>query len=405
MGVLSWRTPPQTLRANGYIFGLALCVVPLSIAVTEILLALALVIRITVLTRVRAKASTPRVFWFWLAWVSLELLSWLRSSDIPAGWGEIRHLLLLGAIFLLLPALDHARDRVVVWRGIFATATLNSTVIVWQVVSRVHYYRIHPSVSVDPIVYLRTGGLLHHWMIYGTVEVLVFAGLLEFWQLYPEERRWSLPFLIVNCLAICLSLTRMLWVCCWVLLALQLIWRRSKLVWVLPFVPVVLFILSPGFVRSRVTMSLSPSYYSNAERLQMLRVGWRMVIDKPLTGVGPGRVEKVYRQYLADTEPVPAYHGHLHNNLVQLAAEFGLPVAVAAILFVILLFRDLREQCRSAVGRERRFLCRTSVLALAGFLLAGMFDYTYGHSLGLILLSFVVLSPLVPVAPGHEPTR
>ena len=38
----------------------------------------------------------------------------------------------------------------------------------------------------------------------------------------------------------------------------------------------------------------------------------------------------------------------------------------------------------------------TGLLGLIGFLVAGMFDYTYGHSLALILLSFVVLIPLIP---------
>jgi hypothetical protein len=61
-----------------------------------------------------------------------------------------------------------------------------------------------------------------------------------------------------------------------------------------------------------------------------------------------------------------------------------------------MLFRDLRARDKAARTREERFLSRTSLLALTGFLLSGIFDYTYGHSLGIILLSFVVFSPLLP---------
>ena len=50
---------------------------------------------------------------------------------------------------------------------------------------------------------------------------------------------------------------------------------------------------------------------------------------------------------------------------------------------------------KSALDRETQFLCRAALLALTGFLAAGMFDYTYGHSLGLILVGFVALAPLV----------
>jgi O-antigen ligase len=163
-------------------------------------------------------------------------------------------------------------------------------------------------------------------------------------------------------------------------------------------VPCVLFFVSPGAVRSRVIDSMRPDYYSNAERVQMLRVGWKMIGQHPFTGVGPGRIGELYTKYLSASDPVPAYYGHLHNNVVQLTAEFGLPVTIAALVFLVVLFHDLLALCRLAVDREQQFLCRTSLLALTGFTVAGFFDYTYGHSLGLILLCFAVLSPLTPVA-------
>ena len=109
----------------------------------------------------------------------------------------------------------------------------------------------------------------------------------------------------------------------------------------------------------------------------MLGVGARMIRQEPLTGVGPGRVDALYRSYLAPADPVPAYHGHLHNNLFQLAAQFGLPVALAAMLFVSVLVMHLRRQARVACDRDSQFLCRTALLGLTGFLAAGMFDYTY----------------------------
>jgi O-antigen ligase len=121
-----------------------------------------------------------------------------------------------------------------------------------------------------------------------------------------------------------------------------------------------------------------------------------MIRENPWTGVGPGRVNEIYTTYLSAADPVPAFHGHLHNNLVQLAAEFGLPVIGAALTFVMVLLHDLRKRCKCALDRNRQFLCRTSLLGLAGFAAAGMFDYTYGHSLGLILIVFMVVAPLVP---------
>ncbi|PYR89030.1 MAG: hypothetical protein DMG19_07855 [Acidobacteria bacterium] len=144
------------------------------------------------------------------------------------------------------------------------------------------------------------------------------------------------------------------------------------------------------------------SNYSNSERLQMLQVGWRMVRDHPIAGVGPGRVESLYTSYLAPEDPVPAYHGHLHNNLAQIAAQFGIPVTLTALLFLAVLFRDLVRARKIARTRDDRFLTQTATLALTGFVFAGLFEYTYGHSLALILLCFAVSPILVPVAPEHQ---
>ena len=272
------------------------------------------------------------------------------------------------------------------------TASISSVFLIGHFVWRLFF----PGPASDPILYLRSGGLLHHWMIYSTVEILVFAALLELWRFFPEDRWWLWPVLAINTTAILLSLTRMLWIGCLLLLAVHLAWQRSRWLWTIPVIPCALLFLGPGVIRARLAESVDPDYYSNAERIQMLRVGWKMIRRHPLSGVGPGRVDDLYTKYLSTSDAVPAYHGHLHNNLVQLAAEFGLPVAAAALLCVGVLFRELQTRCRLALDRDQKFLGRTALLALTGFAVAGLFDYTYGHALGLILLTFAVLSPLIP---------
>ena len=86
-------------RTGAFLLGLALCAVPVSIAVAEAFLAASLLWRIVELARHRAKLFVPRVFWFWLPWAALEVIVWLRSPGMRAGWGEIRHLLLIASLF------------------------------------------------------------------------------------------------------------------------------------------------------------------------------------------------------------------------------------------------------------------------------------------------------------------
>jgi lipopolysaccharide/colanic/teichoic acid biosynthesis glycosyltransferase/O-antigen ligase len=373
---------------------LGLCAVPMSIAVCEVFLSAALIFRLAAIARDRSQLRVPSIFWFWLPVAVWELAIWLRSTDLNAGQGEIRHLLLIATLFLILPSINQTQHAVTVWRAIFASATLCSLVLIVDFASRLIRFHREIAASDDPSFYLRSGGLLNHWMIYGTVEIMVFAALLEYWRSYPEHWKPLLPVFAVQFFAIILSLTRMLWVGCLLLLVLHLAWRRSKWILAAPVVPAMVYVLAPGPLHVRVATALQPSYYSNAERIQMLRVGAQMIREHPLTGVGAGRVDALYRSYLSPHDPVPTYHGHLHNNLFQLAAQFGLPGAFLAAFFLAMLLKRLWDRSKSGADREDLFLCRTALLGTTGFLAAGMFDYTYGHSLGLILLSFVAITPL-----------
>src|SRR5450432_2606820 len=170
-------------KSASFLFGLAVCAAPVSIALAESLLAGSLLFRAVAFARRQAKLCLPRAFWFWLIWAVLEVVAWLRSPAIRAGWGEIRHLLLIAALFLLVPTLEGAGRRVAVWCGIVVTASFSSLFLIGHFIWQLLFYRG----TLAPVVYLRSGGLLHHWMIYGLVEILVLAGLLELWHYFPEK--------------------------------------------------------------------------------------------------------------------------------------------------------------------------------------------------------------------------
>ncbi len=307
----------------------------------------------------------------------------------------MRHLVLVAAVFLILPAFNRPGSRLTVWRGLFLTSSIGSIALVFSTIARTIHYRREISLGGDAAFYVRNGGFLHHWMVYATVEILIFGALVEFRVLYPEERRWATLALVLHCLAILFSLTRTLWFSCFLIAAIHLLIRRSKWILALVALPVGVFLLIPGPVHSRIVDSSSRVYYSNAERVQMWRVGLKMIRRHAVFGIGPGLVDEVYASYLEKGEPVPAYRGHLHDNALQLAAQFGLPVLGAAVLWLAFLLWDLIQARRTAQSRECRFLLRGSFLGIAGYSVAGVTEYTYGHALGLILFCFVAISPLI----------
>jgi O-Antigen ligase len=374
---------------------LGLSAAPASIAISEFFLSIAALVHLVRLLRRQTRVRWPRSLGFWLALALLQVLLWILSPEPASGWSEIRHLLLLGVVLLVLSDFDRAYDVLMAWKGIFVSATLSSLYLIGEFFYRLHLYREEIAAGGDASFYLRSGGLLHHWMVYGTVEIIVVAGLIGFWSAYPGQRRRLWPIVVINTVAVVLSLTRMAWITCFLLLVLNLLWRRSKWILAVPLLPVVLYGLAPEAVRSRVTTAMDLRYYANAERLQMLTVGWRMVLDHPITGIGPGRVDKLYESYLKEGEPVPAYHGHLRNNAAQIGAQFGIPVMIVALVFVVVLIRDLLHARSSAKTPDQQFLSETAVLAFFGFLFAGLFEYTYGHSLGLIMIAFAVCPALL----------
>jgi hypothetical protein len=120
-----------------------------------------------------------------------------------------------------------------------------------------------------------------------------------------------------------------------------------------------------------------------------LREGARMVAAHPLTGIGPNMVEERYAEYSAPTDP---FHNnqHLHNVLVQIAAERGLPALVVWIWFVLTLARDLTKKMRHST---QRMFPAAALAVLAAMLTAGLFEYNFGDSEFLMLFLVLVTLP------------
>jgi len=374
---------------------LGLWAVPVSIAVAEFFLSIAALLQLIRWVRGQRRASPPRSLWFWLLWVGLTLVMWGLSPEPSLGWSEVRHLLLLAGVLVAVSAFRNPQDLVTAWKGIFITATISSAYLIGEFIIRLHRYQKEIAAGGDASFYLRSGGLVSHWMVYGTIEVVVVAGLISFLSAYPNRSRYWIPLVLINAVAVVLSLTRMAWITCFLLLLVHLFWARSRWIWAALLLPLVIYGIAPTSIRERIVITRDLNYYSNAERLQMLQVGWTMMREHPWTGVGPGRVEKLYESYMPHGDPVPAYHGHLHNNIIQTAAQFGIPVTVAALLFLVMALRDLLKVKKAASNPDTRFVANAALLALIGFFLAGMLEYTYGHSLGLIIITFAIFPPLV----------
>ena len=104
-----------------------------------------------------------------------------------------------------------------------------------------------------------------------------------------------------------------------------------------------------------------------------------MIRDYPLTGVGSGMIPQMYPRYRA-ADSVLHNIAHLHNNLVQLAAENGILAVLAWIWLIGKVLVDLIRWKRSVMSPDEKFIVHGTIGIIVSLIVAGMFEYNFGDS-------------------------
>ena len=214
----------------------------------------------------------------------------------------------------------------------------------------------------------------------------------------------ALPFVVapVAAWALVVSQTRSAWIGAaagLVALAALALLRAPRLVWAALAVGAALLLVSPGGIRSRLTVLDE----SSRDRYYMWQAGIDMVLERPVFGQGPGMVEVVYPRFRWPEAP-NRRQPHLHNNVMQIAAERGLPGVAFFLWWVGVAFlAALREaQHASASGRGTGWAAAGALAALTAVFVAGLFEYNLGDSEVLML---VLLLTAVPFAKSSDAAR
>jgi len=302
-----------------------------------------------------------------LAYVAASVLAAAFSLDPRRSVFELGDLATLLLVPMTVSLLDLALwDRLL--RVLAVAAAASSAVGVWQYLN-----------GADSLAH-RLRGLTNHYMTFSGWTVIVVLLLFADAAFHPDRRRltWTLPVAGLCTSALLLSFTRNAWVGLGVgLVLMAAVWRpRAFLLY--PFVAAALVLVLPRAVVARAVSIVDLRQPANYDRLCMVVSGVQMVQDHPLTGVGPGMVERRYPVYRRDDAPrwrVP----HLHDNPLQIAAERGL-VGLAAYLWILGAFaRHTWRALRRAEGPLFAALAGC-FLAVAGITAAGLFEYNWGDS-------------------------
>jgi O-antigen ligase len=244
----------------------------------------------------------------------------------------------------------------------------------------------------------------------GTMDSkMTFAGLLMLVELmavgqvlFRTPRRqlvWMLPALLLITAALLMTQTRSAWCglmagCC-VLLGL----RKKVLLLAVPLGALVVLLLVPQTIKSRVLSIIDQRDITAQERLSMWSSGVRMIRDHPWTGVGMGAMERIYPQYREPDSPVDPERriGHLHSNIIQVAAERGL-LGLAGWLWIWLAYGYHTWRLYRRLGPEHtsaKALVLGSLASIIAFHIEGLFENTFGDSEAITLTYFLMALPFV----------
>jgi putative inorganic carbon (hco3(-)) transporter len=347
-----------------------------SIAAADIFLTIAVVLWIGLLVRKRERIEFPTMFWPLAAYGAVTLISSLFSIDPNVSLVDSKQLVLLVIVPLAYRLFRGPRARL----AVDIIITVGAVSATWGIVQ----YLI---LNYDHLG-RRPQGTLGLYMTYSGLLMLVTCAAVARVMFAQHHRAWAALVLPALILALGFTFTRSAWVGACVGVGILFLLRDFRLLGLLPIAFGMFLVLAPTNLTSRLYSTFSLKDPSNADRVAMMKSGWRIIKDDPLTGVGPDMIIQVYPHY-RDKDAVNQLNPHLHNVPLQIAAERGIPALLVWAWFIVTLVRDFIRRRRSSFPS----LSNAGLAVIGAMLAAGLFEYNFGDSEFLMLFLVLVTLP------------
>jgi O-antigen ligase len=338
----------------------------IKIALSNVLLGISGLLWLAVLVRGFARRPRASILVPLAGYAVVSVASALWSADPRHSVTELADLLTLALVPMIISMLDQRRwDRLLMLLA--AVLAASATTGLMQYV-----------LSGDPI-HNRIRGFATHYMTFSGWTLVVTLVLLGrvFFDWNRRHLLWALPAAALGVATLLLGLTRGAWIGLATGLLLAVAAGRPRTLVMLPLVISLLVLLTPQPVLHRAATTLNPGDAATRARLGMFRSGMGMVQDHPFLGLGPGLVQPAFADYRRPNGPerIP----HLHNNVIQIAAERGL-AGLAAYLAVLIVFATHVVRAVRFGPTEARPAVIGCAMAVAGVTAAGLFEYNWGDA-------------------------
>lgn len=364
------------------LFSLAICLLfsQISISIVQIFLTLALLSWLLLLLQKKRRLAFPSFFWPLLVYAWLSLVSSIYSVNTEMSFKDSRELLLYVLILIVFTAFTRRDDIELLFVALLGSGLINTA-----------YSIAYFIFKADPGQ--RVKGFMGHYMTQAGLLILFGAVAMGFIFLGRGRQRllWAAG-LVLSSIALILTLTRSGWIGLVVALCVSLLLWKPKTLILVPVLAGLVFFVSPKPVKDRALSIFSFREFSNMARVEYIRAGIKIIKDFPWLGTGPDTVDMVFQNPKYGLEESYKRNVHLHNNIIQIAAERGIATLLAWLTFVVTAFVSL---ARLVKKRAKGLLAPAAgaLAALAAFIAAGFFEYNFGDSEVSTLLLFIITIP------------
>lgn len=370
-----WRSLLAYSLSAGILFSL------ISISLMEIFQGAALVLWLILIAKDRMRPGLPGFFWPLLVFAGLTLVASALSVNPAMSFINSRKLLLYLIVPIVMTGAAAASAR----------ARTSGALLISGFISAAYsigYFLL----KAQPGERIR--GFMGHTMTQAGLLLLFLCAALSFVLFLRDRTRWLWAAAFVLA-AFCLALTytRSAWIGFVLAVALILFLYKPAAVILVPVVVGLFAVAAPRPMKQRALSIFSLDSYGNRLRVEYIRAGLKIIRDFPLHGTGPDTVDMVFQDPKYGLSSEARQNVHLHNNLVQIAAERGIPALLAWLVFV-------GWALASLVGSLRRRdptvfpHAAAGTAALLAFFAAGFFEYNFGDSEVIVLLLYLITLPL-----------
>jgi O-antigen ligase len=352
----------------------------ISISLAEIFLSLAALLWIAWLLKNKVRFAAPAFFIPLAVYAVLSLVSSAFSVNPEISFKDCREL----ALYLIVPMVYMSlRSRADVRRANLAVLISAAASLVY---SFARFAFIAPAGE-------RIKGFMGHYMTQAGLLVM-FTSLALAVLLFERKKSrflWGAAALAAAA-ALELTMTRSAWIGLAAAACVLVFIRNPKFLIAVPVVLALVFFASPAPVKRRALSIFTLQGFSNRTRVEYVKAGVKIIGDYPWAGCGPDTVDMVFQNPKYGLSEDAKQNVHLHNTVIQIAAERGIPALAAWLAFVVGVFLGLAKLVRTR-DPEIVPLAAGGLAVLAAVFVAGFFEYNFGDSEIAILFLYLVTMP------------